>query len=75
MVKHLDNIMNYKADDPLTAPTNERLQQFSFFLEKDDYHKFFVWVDFETMELRWDFTNAPKFYDRGKKLPFKLSLI
>ena len=70
MVKHLDNIMNYKSEDPNHAPTNERLQQFSYFLDKDDYNKFFVWVDFDTSELRWDFYNAPKFYERGKKRPF-----
>ena len=70
MVKHLENIMNWKGEDPRMAPTNERLQQFSYFLDKEEYSKFFVWVDFETMELRWDFYSAPKFYERGKKRPF-----
>lgn len=34
MLKYLDDIMNYKADEEATAPTNERLVKFYSFLEK-----------------------------------------
>lgn len=44
MVKFLDDLMNYKANEEATAPTNTRLAQFYNFLEKSDYSKFFVWV-------------------------------
>ena len=58
--------MAYKPEEPSCEATNERLEQFSFFLDKEEYNKFFVWVDFETGELRLDFYSAPKFYERGK---------
>ena len=74
MVKFLDELMNYKADEEATAPTNERLAQFYHFLEKPDYTKFFVWVEFENPELRWSFERAPLFYEAGKYLYFWLNL-
>ena len=66
MLKHLDDLMNYKPDEEATAPTNERLSRFYQFLEKQDYSKFFVWVDFENPELLTDFYKAPLFYEAGK---------
>ena len=66
MLKFLDEIMNYKAEEEATAPTNERLSQFYAFLEKTDYDKFFVWVDFDNGQLRWSFERAPHFYEAGK---------
>ena len=61
-----DNITNYKSDEEATAPTNERLARFYQFLEKNDYQKFFVWVDFENPTLMTDFYSAPQFYEAGK---------
>ena len=58
--------MAYKPEEPSCEATNERLEQFSFFLDKEEYNKFFVWVDFESSELQMDFYSAPKFYERGK---------
>lgn len=58
--------MAYKPEEPSCEATNERLEQFSFFLDKEEYNKFFVWVDFESGELQMDFYSAPKFYERGK---------
>ena len=58
--------MAYKPEEPSCEATNERLEQFSFFLYKEEYNKFFVWVDFESGELQMDFYSAPKFYERGK---------
>ena len=66
MLKFLSEIVNYKADEPATAPTNERLSQFMAFLEKPDYTKFFVWVDFNEGDLRWSFERCPQFYEAGK---------
>ena len=66
MLKFLDDIPNYKADEEATAPTNERLSQFYAFLEKPDYTKFFVWIEFENPELRWSFERAPYYYEAGK---------
>ena len=66
MLKFLDDIPNYKADEEATAPTNERLSQFYAFLEKTDYTKFFVWIEFENPELRWSFERAPYYYEAGK---------
>ena len=58
--------MAYKPEEPSCEATNERLEQFSFFLDREEYNKFFVWVDFESGELQMDFYSAPKFYERGK---------
>ena len=74
MVKFLDDLMNYKADEEATAPTNTRLVQFYNFLEKSDYSKFFVWVEFENPELRWSFERAPHFYESGKLFLHLISL-
>ena len=68
MLKYVEEIMNYKADEESTAPTNERLSQFHAFLEKTDYDKFFVWVEFENPELRWSFERAPHYYEASKCL-------
>jgi hypothetical protein len=57
-------IMAYKPEESSCEATNERLEQFSFFLDKEEYNKFFVWVDFESGELQMDFYSAPKFYER-----------
>jgi hypothetical protein len=73
MLKYLDDIMNYKPDEEATAPTNERLARFYAFLEKQDYQKFFVWVDFENPELCSDYYKAPLFYEAGK-LPMPVNL-
>ena len=66
MLKFLDDIPNYKAEEEATAPTNERLSQFCAFLDKSDYTKFFVWVEFENPELRWSFERCPLYYEAGK---------
>ena len=66
MLKFLDDIPNYKADEEATAPTNVRLSQFFAFLEKTDYTRFFVWIEFENPELRWSTDRAPLFYEAGK---------
>ena len=66
MLKYLDDIPNYKADEEATAPTNERLSQFYAFLEKPDYTKFFVWIEFDNPELRWSFERCPLYYEAGK---------
>ena len=55
MLRGLTELTNYRADEPETAPTNERLSQFYAFLERSDYSRFFVWVDFDNPELRWSF--------------------
>ena len=73
MLKYLDDIMNYKADEEATAPTNERLAKFYSFLEKQDYQKFFVWVDFDNPSLMCDYDKAPLFYEAGK-LPLSVNL-
>ena len=69
MLKGLAELTNYRADEPGTAPTNERLSQFYAFLEKPDYSKFFVWVDFDAPELRWSFERTPHYYE-ACKFPF-----
>ena len=66
MLGFLGDLMNYNPEEERTAPTNERLAQFYAFLEKSDYTKFFVWVDFEDKTLRWSFERAPQFYEAGK---------
>ena len=66
MLGFLGDLMNYNAEEERTAPTNERLSQFGAFLDKTDYQKFFVWVDFEDKTLRWSFERAPVFYEAGK---------
>ena len=66
MLKYLEDLMNYNPEEEATAPTNERLSRFYHFLEKPDYSKFFVWVDFENPELLTDFYKAPLFYEAGK---------
>ena len=67
MLKQLEtNVNNYKPEEEGTAPTNERLAKFYQFLEKQDYQKFFVWVDFENPTLESDFYSAPLFYEAGK---------
>jgi len=68
MLKFLDEIMNYKAEEEATAPTNERLSQFVAFLDKPDYSKFFVWVDFNEHYLRWSFERCPQFYEAEPKI-------
>ena len=60
------NVNNYKPEEEGTTPTNERLAKFYQFLEKQDYQKFFVWVDFEKPTLESDFYMAPLFYEAGK---------
>ena len=60
------NVNNYKPEEEGTTPTNERLAKFYQFLEKQDYQKFFVWVDFENPTLESDFYMAPLFYEAGK---------
>ena len=72
MLKFLDDIPNYKAEEEATAPTNERLSQFYAFLEKADYTKFFVWIEFENPELRWSFERCPYFYEAGKSRRYKI---
>ena len=69
MLKGLAELTNYRADEPGTVPTNERLSQFYAFLEKPDYSKFFVWVDFDAPELRWSFERTPQYYE-ACKFPF-----
>ena len=71
MLKFLDDVPNYKADEPSTAPTNERLSQFYAFLEKANYTKFFVWIEFKNPELRWSYERCPYFYEAGKFFPPK----
>jgi len=66
MLDHLSEIMNYKPEEPGCAPTNDRLIRFYHFLEKPDYQKFFVWVDFEEDVLQSNYDRAPLFYEAGK---------
>ena len=66
MLRGLSELTNYRADEPETAPTNERLSQFFAFLERSDYSRFFVWVDFDNPELRWSFERAPHYYEASK---------
>ncbi len=47
MLQNVEKITNYSADEESMAPTNERLSQFHAFLEKTEYSKFFVWIDFD----------------------------
>lgn len=68
MLKFLDDIMNYKAEEEATAPTNERLEQFYHFLERPDNTRFFVWVQFDNPELRFSFDRAPHFYESESKV-------
>ena len=72
MLETVGELMNYKADEEATAPTQERLSQFRNFLDKSDYAQFFVWVDPHNPELRWSTDRAPVFYEAGKsKAPKK----
>ena len=70
MLKNVEEIVNYNAAEEATAPTQERLSQFHLFLEKTDYDKFFVWVEFENPELRWSFERAPYYYEASKLIKF-----
>lgn len=47
MLQNVEKITNYSAEEEAMAPTNERLSQFHAFLEKTEYSKFFVWIDFD----------------------------
>ena len=66
MLRYLDDLTNYSATEEATAPTQESLGQFMAFLDKKDYTKFFVWIEFEQPALRWSFECCPQFYEAGK---------
>jgi len=57
MITQIENMDEFKV----SSLTNDLLQKFHEFLEKEEYAKFFVWLN-EKLQIELSFDSAPKFF-------------
>ena len=59
MITQIENMDEFKV----SSLTNDLLQKFHEFLEKEEYAKFFVWLN-EKLQIELSFDRAPKFFGK-----------